>query len=91
MRACVDAGTHYADITGEAFWVAEMRDKYGELTELRMKLTRFCKNAPHLAVLRFRSLEEEYAADAPVAAEHTHAWVHDGARRKRRRVLVQLL
>lgn len=29
VRACVEGGTHYVDITGEAFWVQEMRDKYG--------------------------------------------------------------
>jgi len=29
VRACADAGTHYVDITGEAFWVSAMRDKYG--------------------------------------------------------------
>lgn len=30
VRACVDEGTHYCDITGEAFWVSRMHDKYGD-------------------------------------------------------------
>lgn len=30
VRACVEEGTHYVDITGEAFWVTEMAAKYGE-------------------------------------------------------------
>lgn len=27
--ACIEEGTHYVDITGEIWWVAEMRAKYG--------------------------------------------------------------
>lgn len=30
VRACVEESTHYVDITGEAFWVSEMRAKYQE-------------------------------------------------------------
>lgn len=33
VSACVNARTHYADITGEVQWVAEMRSKYGEMAE----------------------------------------------------------
>ena len=35
VRACVEEGTHYVDITGEAFWVQEMRDKYGEAAKAK--------------------------------------------------------
>lgn len=30
VRACVEAGTNYVDITGETFWVNKMAKKYGE-------------------------------------------------------------
>ena len=28
VKACVEYGTHYVDISGETFWMAEMREKY---------------------------------------------------------------
>jgi len=35
VRACVEAGTHYVDITGEVPWVERMQQKYGEEAEKR--------------------------------------------------------
>lgn len=33
VKACVEAGTHYVDITGEVPWVEKMERKYGEEAE----------------------------------------------------------
>ena len=33
VAACAEVGTDYVDITGEYFWVAKMREKYGKLSE----------------------------------------------------------
>jgi len=65
-----------AAVAAHAAHIASLESLPSDLAPLA-ELTRFCKNAPHLAVLRFRSLEEEYAADAPVAAELTRALAAD--------------
>lgn len=33
LRACVEAGTDYCDITGEVPWVNKMKKKYGAAAE----------------------------------------------------------
>lgn len=33
VAACAEMGTDYVDITGEAYWVAKMREKYGTLAK----------------------------------------------------------
>jgi short subunit dehydrogenase-like uncharacterized protein len=43
IAACIEAEAHYADITGEVHWVAEMEKKYGgRATEGRVCLASFC-------------------------------------------------
>lgn len=43
VAACIEVGTHYADITGEVHWVAEMEKKYGgRAAERRVCLASFC-------------------------------------------------
>jgi short subunit dehydrogenase-like uncharacterized protein len=33
VRACVESGTNYVDVTGEIPWVEKMQGKYGEEAE----------------------------------------------------------
>lgn len=33
VKACIEAKTHYVDITGEVSWVGEMRSKYGDAAQ----------------------------------------------------------
>jgi len=42
VRACIEAGTHYADITGEVEWVESMMRKYGEEAEAKGVLLVSC-------------------------------------------------
>jgi short subunit dehydrogenase-like uncharacterized protein len=43
IRACIEAGAHYADITGEGSWVAQMKQQHGAAAkEAGVCLVNFC-------------------------------------------------
>jgi len=43
IRACIEAGAHYADITGEGSWVAQMKQQHGAAAkEAGVALVNFC-------------------------------------------------
>lgn len=81
VKACVEAGTHYADITGETHWVKLMSKKYGE--EAKQKQIFMISQAAYDSVpsditVALAALELEKNGET-IAATETHHHIENGA------------